>query len=63
MVFFKGRDADAVSQAFREFVYGNEKKKGRVSLREKLNHFKDAVSQDRNRERSREKNKDRGQSL
>ena len=27
MVFFKGRDADAVSQAFREFVYGNEKKK------------------------------------
>ena len=37
--------------------------KGRVSLREKLNHFKDAVSQDKNRERSREKNKDRGQSL
>jgi hypothetical protein len=35
----------------------------RVSLREKLKHFKDAVSQDKNRERSREKNKDRGQSL
>ena len=63
MVFFKGRDADAVAQAFKEFVYGNEKKKGRVSLREKLKHFKDAVSQDKNRERSREKNKDRGQSL
>ena len=63
LVFFKGRDADAVAQAFKEFVYGNEKKKGRVSLREKLNHFKDAVSQDKNRERSREKNKDRGQSL
>ena len=59
----KGRDADAIAQAFKEFVYGNEKKKGRVSLREKLNHFKDAVSQDKNRERSREKNKDRGQSL
>ena len=63
VVLFKGRDADAIAQAFKEFVYGNEKKKGRVSLREKLNHFKDAVSQDKNRERSREKNKDRGQSL
>ena len=63
LVFFKGRDADAVAQAFKEFVYGNEKKKGRVSLREKLKHFRDAVSQDKNRERSREKNKDRGQSL
>lgn len=63
MVFFKGRDADVLSQAFKEFVYGNEKKKGRVSLREKLKHFKEAVSQDKNRERSREKNKDRGKSL
>ena len=59
LVFFKGRDADAVAQAFKEFVYGNEKKKGRVSLREKLKRFKDAVSQNKNRE----KNKDRGQSL
>ena len=24
VVFFKGRDADAVAQAFKEFVYGNE---------------------------------------
>lgn len=63
VVLFKGRNADAIAQAFKEFVYGNEKKKGRVSLREKLKHFKDAVSQDKNRERSREKNKDRGQSL
>ena len=63
MVFFKGRDADAVAQAFKEFVYGNEKKKGRVSVREKLKHLMDALSQDKNRERSREKKKDRGQSL
>ena len=63
VVFFKGKDADAVAQAFKEFVYGNEKKKAKVSVREKLNRFKDAVSQDKNRERSREKNKDRGQSL
>ena len=63
MVFFKGKDADVVAQAFKEFVYGNEKRKGRTSIREKLNRLKDAVTQDKNRERSREKNKDRGQSL
>lgn len=63
VVFFKGRDTDAIAQAFKEFVYGNEKKKGRVSVREKLNRFKEAVSQDNNKERSREKNKDRRQSL
>ena len=63
LVFFKGRDADVMTQAFREFVYGNEKKKGRVSIREKLKHFKDTLSQDKNRERSRDKKKDRGQSL
>lgn len=63
VVFFKGRDADAVAQALKEFVYGNEKRKGRTSVREKLKRFRDAVSQNKNRERSREKNKDRGQSL
>ena len=63
MVFFKGRDADAVAQAFKEFVYGNEKRKGRTSVREKLKHLKDVVSQNKNRERSRDKNKHRGQSL
>ena len=63
VVFFKGRDADAVAQAFKEFVYGNEKRKGRTSVREKLKRFRDAVSQNKNRERSREKNKDGGQSL
>ena len=63
VVFFKGRDADAVAQAFKEFVYGNEKRKSRTSVREKLKRFRDAVSQNKNRERSREKNKDRVQSL
>ena len=37
--------------------------KGRTSIREKLKRLKDVVSQNKNRERSREKNKDRGQSL
>ena len=63
MVFFKGKDADVIAQAFKEFVYGNEKKKSRVSVREKLKHLKDVLSQDKNRERSREKKKNREQSL
>ena len=54
VVFFKGRDADAVAQAFKEFVYGNEKRKGRTSVREKLKRFRDAVSQNKNRERGAE---------
>ena len=62
LVFFKGRDADAVAQAFKEFVYGNEKKNSRTSVRQKLKHFRDVVSKDQNKERSRQKNKDRGQS-
>ena len=41
----------------------DEKRKSRTSVREKLKRFRDAVSQNKNRERSREKNKDRGQSL
>lgn len=52
VVFFKGRDADAVAQAFKEFVYGNEKRKSRTSVREKVKRFRDAVSQNKNRERA-----------
>ncbi len=63
IVFFKGKDADVITQAFKEFVKANEKKQSRESVRAKLNHFQKAVSQDRNKERTREKNKDRGQSL
>ena len=63
VVFFKGKDADVLTQAFKEFVYGNEKKKGRTSVRDKLKRLKDIISQNKNRERAREHQKDRGQSL
>ncbi|MDE7435084.1 MAG: PcfB family protein [Lachnospiraceae bacterium] len=64
VVFFKGKDAEVVSQAFKEFVYGNEKKKQKTSVREKLKRFKEAA-QNKNKERSLEKDKekDRGRSL
>lgn len=63
MVFFKGRDADVLTQAFKEFVHGNEKKKQRVSVREKLAQFKKTLAKDNKREWAREHKKDRGQSL
>ncbi len=63
VVFFKGRDTDVLAQAFKEFVYGNEKKKGRSSIREKLICFKAILSQEKQRERSQEKQRDREQRL
>ena len=63
LVFFKGKDADVITQAFKEFVKVNEKKKQRVSIRAKLKQFQKNIAQDNDRERTRERNKDRGQSL
>lgn len=65
MVFFKGKDADVITQAFREFVKVNEKKQNRISVKEKLAEFREKLGKgkDKNRERAREHQKDRGQSL
>ena len=63
MVFFKGKDADVITQAFREFVKVNEKKHSRISVKEKLAEFREQPRKDKNRERAREHQKDRGQSL
>ena len=63
MVFIKGKDADVITQAFKEFVKVNEKKHGRVSGKEKLAEFRELLGKDKNRERAREHQKDRGQTL
>lgn len=63
MVFFKSKDTDVISQAFKEFVKVNEKQKSKVSVRQKLKTFKKTIAQNKNRERTRDKNKNRGQSL
>lgn len=63
MVFFKGKDADVITQTFKEFVKVNEKKSGRVSVKEKLAEFRELLGKDKNRERAREHQKDRGQLL
>ena len=49
-----------IAQAFKEFVKVNEKKQQRPSLRQKLKGLQKMIAQNKNRERSREKNKDRG---
>ena len=63
IVFFKGRDADVITQAFKEYVKANEKKQNRVSVKEKLVAFREILAKGKNRERAREHQRDRGQSL
>lgn len=63
IVFFKGKDADAIAQAFKEFVYGNEKKKERPSVRQKLKQLIEKLGKNKNRERDRDKHRDRDNSL
>ncbi len=63
IVLFKGKDADVITQAFKEFVKVNEKKHNRISVKEKLAEFREQLGKNKNRERAREHLKDRGQSL
>ena len=44
IVFFKGRDADVITQAFKEYVKANEKKQNRVSVKEKLAAFREILA-------------------
>lgn len=63
IVFFKGRDADIITQAFKDYVKANEKKQNRVSVREKLAVFREILAKGKNRERAREHQKEKGLSL
>ena len=61
-VFFKSRDQDAMTMAFKEFIANNQKKKTRVPFKKTLQKFRE-LSQDKNRQREKTKTRDRGQSL
>ena len=63
LVFFKGRDTDVLNLAFKEYVGKQMKQKDKPSIMEKLTHFKEVVAKGKNRERAKEHQKDRGQSL
>ena len=62
MVFFKARDADVLTQAFRDYVHVNEKKtKRRISVKKNLERFRSVVEQEKLRVK--EHIRDRGRKL
>ena len=63
VVFFKGRDADVISAAFKDFLNLEEKKSKRPSLRQKLQHFRSILPMGHDKERVREKKIDKEASL
>ena len=63
-VFFKSRDQDAMTMAFKEFIASNSRKKERVPFKQVLKKFRDlSMGLDKNREREKTRQKNRGQSL
>ena len=58
LVFFKGRDADVLMSAFKEFSAKKLTQEQKPSLRKTLSVFKEAAQQ-KNAERAKVKNKDR----
>ena len=59
LVFFKGRDVDVMTQAFKEFSARTIKQKEKPSLRQKLSRQKEQ-SKSQHREQVKVKSKDRG---
>lgn len=62
LVFFKGRDADVITAAFREFSAKNLDKEKKPSIRKLLEQAK-AQTETQHREREKVKTKDRGVEL
>ncbi|MCF0127880.1 MAG: PcfB family protein [Pseudobutyrivibrio sp.] len=63
MIFFKGKDTDVISQAFKEYVKLNERQKQKESVRAKLQTFTREAAKSREKQRERNRNKERGLSL
>ena len=63
-VFFKARDQDAMTMAFKEFIASNNRKKERTPFKQVLKKYRDlSMGLDKNREREKTRQKNRGQSL
>ena len=62
LVFFKGRDADVITAAFREFSAKNLEKEKKPSIRKELNQAKQQAKA-QHRQREKVKTKDRGVEL
>ena len=59
LVFFKAKDVDVMTAAFKEYTGVSLKKEQRQSIRKKLEQAKERVA--KHREITKEKTKDRGQ--
>lgn len=59
LVFFKGRDVDVMTEAFKEFAAKQLNREKKPSIRKMLANFWDKAKQ-MNQSRQKEKNKDRG---
>lgn len=59
LVFFKGRDVDVMTQAFKEFSAKKVRQSEKPSLRQKLSRSREAAKSQQ-REKVKVKNKDRG---
>ena len=44
LVFFKGRDQDALTQAFRDFTNREMKKANRISIHKRLSKYRDVIA-------------------
>ena len=62
LVFFKGRDVDVMTEAFKEFTSKQLNKEKKPSIRKALAAFKEKAKQ-MNQNREKVKNKDRGREL
>nr|WP_319487759.1 PcfB family protein [uncultured Caproiciproducens sp.] len=62
IVFFKGRDVDAIQQAFKEYATVQMKQKAKPSIRQELAKLKDIIRL-KPKQRAKEKIKERGVEL
>lgn len=58
IVFFRAKDVDVLNQAFKEYVYRNERKAERPSLKKKLERLKEIVAKMKDLDRVKNKNKE-----
>ena len=61
-VFFKGRDMDAMTMAFKEYVTSNNRKRKAPGIKKMLEHFK-AKSQEHSRQNEKSKTRERSGGL
>lgn len=62
LIFFKARDRDMMTMAFKEFVNENNKKMQKKNMKQKLKEYKD-LSKELNKKRAKDKHRSRERSL